>query len=77
MVDLKVLTTDGCRSIKGNRNIRIKRNGEVLLLKQLFVPFKDQLLDPISEIIADNAVCNVDDPLAWELRPLSLLACGP
>ena len=59
-------------SIKYGLELRVDRDVEVALNGHLRVSCLDLLQDPFSERIADDAVCDVTDPLLRQLHQLLL-----
>ena len=63
----KLLTTDVERAAKSCSNFRIKFNHQLLLLCKLFIANFDLLRDPLPQVIPNDRVDHVNDPLSWKL----------
>lgn len=62
-----LLTADGLRVVEGFGNFRVHLNVEVVLSNHRRVSFFDSGRDPLLELITDQGVCDVADPLSRQL----------
>ena len=63
----KVLTADVERASESCCDLWVELDHELLLLGKLLVAALDLLRDPLPQVVADDGVDHVDDPLAREL----------
>ena len=65
-----VLTAYIRRLLEGLSNLRIHVDQQIFLSSDLPVALLDLPLDPLAEVLADDGVADVDDPLLGQLRQL-------
>ena len=62
---LGVLTRDVDTSVEGSGDLGIHLDQKLLLLGQLLIAVGYHFLDPRGKRLADEGVCDVDDPTSW------------
>ena len=67
------LTTNVERIFEGFCYLRIKFNYQVVLWSNSAISFSDHIRDPLPEIITDNCVNDIDNPLSRELPNITLI----
>ena len=67
------LTADVGRVGKGCGNLWIEVDHKVTLLRKLLVAVFDLLRDPLSEVVAEQRIDHINDPLPWQLDDISFL----
>lgn len=59
------LTTDVVRATKGGGDFGIELNHEIVLFSEVIVAVLDLIGNPLSEVVSNNRIYHVDDPLPW------------
>ena len=67
------LTADIHGVAEGSGNLRIELDHEVVLLGEVHVAASDHIGDPKSELLSDEGVDHVDDPLPRQPRDVAVV----
>ena len=71
--DNKTLTADVERAAECSCNLGVKLNHEFLLLCKLLIATLDLLRDPLPQVVTNDRVDHIDDPLSWKLGDVSFV----
>ena len=69
----KTLTADVERAAESSCDLGVKLNHEILLLCKLLVAALDLLRDPLPQVVTNDRVDHIDDPLSRKLGDVSFV----